>query len=236
MSAKPQPGKVPCQENNELALEGQFRAQRWLAVLQKLEADRRLSPDVLPKPIEAKQFGLGDNVRISEFLVERAYLNDNAGTVVTIDANTKLDPKTIRYIATHRGIDFSSRADGAVVSLPITAGTSGKAWAIPGSEWNTINVYNPKTKIIVQYLHNASVAPALADCTAQKPCPVERDTVIGSTGNVGSQGIHLHLQVKDMDGRYLDPDCAFLPPDSPFFGIEAGVQEDLKRWREESKK
>ena len=113
-------------------------------------------------------------------------------------------PATDEKVQRHRGIDYSSEdADGNVTSLSYTAGVTGTVQIIAGSQWNTINVVLNNGNIM-QYLHSSEID--VHDGQLVFP-----DTVMGKTGNVGlpaSAGIHLHVQAKDKNGNYMNPNCA----------------------------
>jgi hypothetical protein len=227
-----------CANDLRLAEEGFFRARRWAAELEKLEKAKKLAANALPKPLAADKFGLGKNMRSSEYFVQRAYLKN--GDVITLGPGVTVKPEDIDHIATHRGVDFASRDyDDAKKAKPMSfkAGMTGDAWATPGSQYNTINVRDPQTGNIVQYLHSSEPSSQFKNCSAEKPCKVYPWTELGKTGQTGgSPAIHLHVQVKDRQGNYIDPDMAFLPKSSPFYGIEAGVQEDLRNAKAEEQK
>ncbi|MFA4954618.1 MAG: hypothetical protein WC641_04865 [Patescibacteria group bacterium] len=222
-----QMGAFRCRTQATLALEGMIRARRWFAVLSKLEAEKKLAASALPKPLTADKFGLGKNMRSSEYFVQRAYLKN--GQVVTLGPGVIIDPNQFDHIKTHRGIDFASREDSKATSLPFTAGVNGKAWPVPGSAVKTINVKDDRTKNTIQLLHATTISAQFENCTETKPCGVSPWTRLGTTGKTGSNAIHLHVQVKDEHNNFIDPDMAFLPANSPFSGIESAVQNDLSR-------
>lgn len=221
--------EMHCQSKAMLAYEGFLRAKHWRNRLQALEAENRLKESLLPKPLEANRFGLGKNLRNSEYFVQRAYLKD--GSVVTINPDTQLDSDQVLRISTHRGIDFSSRDGDKIKPLPFTAGTNGQAWVTKDSQYNTINVRDKNTGNVVQFLHASNVSSQVGNCTEAKPCNVWSGTRLGTTGSTGADAVHLHVQVRDQNGNFIDPDMAFLPKSSPFFSIEADVQKDLQQVR-----
>jgi murein DD-endopeptidase MepM/ murein hydrolase activator NlpD len=104
----------------------------------------------------------------------------------------------------HYGIDFSSRdAEDRIVPLDFTAGVSGTVTVHENSRWNTISVRLANGNV-VQYLHASRVYVNSGDKVAP-------NTRLGRTGDVGSPGsLHLHIQARDRDGKYIDPDRAVL--------------------------
>jgi hypothetical protein len=215
-----------CGKDANLALEGMIRARHWFAVLSRLEAEKKLAAWILPKPLSAERFGLGKNMRNSEYFVERAYPK-GGGQPITLEPGVPVDPNKIDHIATHRGIDFTSKVGRTPTALPFTAGIQGQAWPVSGSSTRTINVKDSRTGYVFQFMHATTISAPIENCTENAPCSVRPWTRLGTTGNAGADAIHLHVQVKDENGRYIDPDMAFLPATSPFSGIESAVQSDL---------
>lgn len=234
--------ELECQMKADIATANFFRAKRWYEALAKLEAQKKLNEKLFPKELTADKFGLGKNMRSSEFEVVRAYLKN--GQVVTLGPGVNVNPDDIVRIATHRGLDFASRDyDDPSKAKPMkpmsfNAGITGKAWSVPGSEYNTINVKVDQGNgnyYVVQYLHSSEPSKQLANCSEAKPCSVSPWTRLGMTGgkNPGNKpmAIHLHVQAVDQNGRFVDPDMAFLPKGNPFAGIEAGVSQDMRMYK-----
>ena len=148
----------------------------------------------------ATDYGLpAGNIQTSEYNANRVRRND--GSVETVADDYVLNPQTDDWVRRHRGVDYSSRdAQGNVTNVPFTAGVTGTAGVVAGSQWNTINVTLPNGNI-VQYLHASEI-----DVTDH--APVGPNTVLGRTGDTGADAIHLHVQAKDSSGNYINPACA----------------------------
>ncbi len=157
---------------------------------------------------KADCFGLpAGNERISEPGVPRLYKNNVAQHTVTQEYVNAHPDEDIRI---HYGIDFTSRVFGKdkkgkptteVKKMDFTACVEGKVTGLSGGTWNTISVTLSNGNVI-QYLHASAVKVKVGD-------DVTPDTVLGVTGDSGSPGrVHLHVQAKDKNGKYIDPDCA----------------------------
>ena len=102
----------------------------------------------------------------------------------------------------HYGIDFSSRSSrGRPAKVQFTAGVYGVAKIHKASKWNTVSVVLRNGNVI-QFLHASRIFVKSGD-------RVTPTTILGRTGDTGSLGsIHLHVQARDRNGRFIDPDRA----------------------------
>lgn len=148
----------------------------------------------------AADYGLPPgNEQTSDYNANRVYRKD--GSVETVPDDYVLNPDTDTMVRRHRGVDYSSHdANGNVANVPFTAGVTGTVDVIEGSQWNTIDVVLPNGNI-VQYLHASEIDVKDGDS-------VGPNTVLGQTGDTGAGSIHLHVQAKDKNGNYINPNCA----------------------------
>jgi hypothetical protein len=170
--------------------------------------DTQLTPEM---------FGLGDNSnkRSAEPSEVRAYPAKADGTAdrskgpvwIGSKANPEYKLKEKEVAVYHGALDITSRGpDGKPVAREFTAGVYGTVLA---SRKGFIAVQMADGNI-VQYLHvsEARLKPGQA---------VKPDTILGETGNLGTNGkplgkmaIHLHIQVTNPKGKLMDPDRAIL--------------------------
>lgn len=174
----------------------------WFNILTESDVDFGLSR-VLCVERSAQEFGLSEgNVVTSEYNALRVYRKD--GTIQTVPEDYVLNPETDDFLRYHRGIDYSSNnQDGLSLHQPFAAGVSGTVEVLEGSQWNTINVHLPNGNV-VQYLHASVIYVMTGD-------QVTSTTLLGETGNAGlgpGGAIHLHVQARDAEGNYIDPNCA----------------------------
>jgi hypothetical protein len=162
-------------------------------------------------------FGLGDNTnkRSTEPSEVRAYPTTEDGTVdrskLPVWIGSKAHPeyklKENEVAVYHGALDITSRGpDGKPVAREFTAGVYGTVLA---SREGFIAVQMADGNI-VQYLH-------ASEARLQPGQAVKPDTILGATGNLGTNGkplgtmaIHLHIQVTNYKGKLLDPDRAIL--------------------------
>lgn len=160
-------------------------------------------------------FGLGDNgnKRSAEPSEVRVYPAKADGTAdrrkkpwIGSDTNPEHKVKENEVAVYHGAIDITSRGpDGRPVAREFKAGVYGTVLASrPG-----FIAVQMADRNIVQYLHASEVR--------LKPGqPVNPDTILGETGNLGTSGkrldmpIHLHIQVTNSEGKLVDPDRAIL--------------------------
>lgn len=84
----------------------------------------------------------------------------------------------------HAGIDFGTGSD-----VPVTAGVHGEVIRVDPDTLGLVAVYIPTEDVTVLYLHLSEVAVVRGSV-------VRPDTVIGSTGRVGTESAHLHVEVR----------------------------------------
>lgn len=149
-----------------------------------------LSPCV---EVPASRFGLVERPRTGEFGEDRAS-------------------------GRHWAVDYSSKnAEGVLEPRDFLAGYRGKAWAIPGSAWNTIclEVHGPNGRpngVVLKFLHASKVGVPIGYENRTK---VQPWTVLGRTGDTSPVAVpvHLHLQA-EWKGFLIHPDCALSPKQS----------------------
>ena len=166
--------------------------------------------------VTPEMFGLGDNnKRSAEPSEVRAYPSKPDGTAdrskgpvwIGSAANPEYELKANEVAVYHGALDITSRGpDGKPVAREFTAGVYGTVLA---SRKGFVAVQMADGNI-VQYLHvsEARLKPGQA---------VKPDTILGDTGNLGTNGnplgtmaIHLHIQVTNPKGKLIDPDRAIL--------------------------
>ncbi len=102
----------------------------------------------------------------------------------------------LKRFAMHNGIDFKAKRNEALYSISDgIVRSAGRR----GSFGNVVEIYYPHEKASALYAHLNKI-----DVTAGQT--VEPGEVIGLAGSTGrSTGPHLHLQMKSLTGRAIDP-------------------------------
>src|SRR5262249_1094011 len=109
------------------------------------------------------------------------------------------DDETDADVQWHAGIDFLSRNERWIVtSLPFTTPVAGTVHVFPNSPWNTVAVILANGDQL-SFLHASELSVHTGD-------QVQAGAVIGKTGHVGTDTIHLHLQARDARGTVASPD------------------------------
>jgi hypothetical protein len=158
-----------------------------------------------PDPSDATQFGLpGNNKLGSPYGVTRVYRKD--GTAHKVDPDYKLNPETDLPSTpdkpnprVHKGNDYlSHNRKGEPTPVPFTSPVYGKVTVLGG----TFNIIRVTTcdGWQVEFLHASKVSVK----SGQDVGPGTQLGVTGETGAAGA-GIHLHVQVRDKDGKPVDP-------------------------------
>lgn len=118
---------------------------------------------------------------------------------------------TLQYDG-HTGYDFPYPK-----STEIVAPADGKLYKavqgkdlIYGANWNTDHSFYivHENRIITWFRHCDKLADSLEvqileDFT--RPCSIKQGEVVAYVGNKGTVGIHLHFEVRDKDGKIIDP-------------------------------
>jgi hypothetical protein len=117
-----------------------------------------------------------------------------------VKRTSSLGWRTVKSSKFHLGLDYGSNRK----PMPFKAGINGKVVHV-GGRYNTITVkLEGKHSNMVQYLHASRISVRVGQ-------EVKPETILGETGNTGSEhtGIHLHIQTKDSKGRVCSPDAVF---------------------------
>ena len=108
----------------------------------------------------------------------------------------------------HAGVDFLLRT-----GTPVTAtadGTVRRAGYSP-TYGNYIDIRHTDAGYMTRYAHLSEI-----ESDVRRGAVVERGQTIGLSGNTGrSTGPHLHYEVRDLEGRALDPMRFFVPDMTP---------------------
>jgi murein DD-endopeptidase MepM/ murein hydrolase activator NlpD len=108
----------------------------------------------------------------------------------------------------HGGVDFLVRTGTPVVSTG--NGTIRRAGYSP-TYGNYVDVRHKTAGYITRYAHLSEIQDGI-----RRGVTVERGQRLGKSGNTGrSTGPHLHYEVRDLQGRTLDPIDFFVPDMSP---------------------
>jgi hypothetical protein len=148
-------------------------------------------------PLAPEDLGLPPtNLAIRGYGVLKAHRLD--GTIATVPEEYMYDPDADEQLVRHRGVDFTSRDVGWIVTpLPFGAPAGGTVHVYPDSPWNTIGL-RLDTGDWLQFLHASEVL-------VQPGQRVEAGATLGKTGATGASAIHLHLQARSPAGAFLDP-------------------------------
>lgn len=108
----------------------------------------------------------------------------------------------------HSGVDFLLRTGSPVVA---TADGVVKRTGRSATYGKHIDVRHEAAGYVTRYAHLSEI-----DTRVRQGASVERGQRIGLSGNTGrSTGPHLHYEVRDLDGRSMDPMRFFVPDMTP---------------------
>ncbi len=117
------------------------------------------------------------------------------------------------------GFPVLALGDGVVERIKVAVNDTGRSLFLRLSDGRLAVYYHlqsfaPELEEIVRAVQRETGKRYFREYPLPRPWPVRRGQVIAASGDTGAGMAHLHLEVRDADGRYLNP-LALLPDRSP---------------------